>query len=141
MLYLNVDQPTRRTIGNSVNDLVVDMYNRSTAWVATVAGLSRTTDSGTTWSNIPLTGGSSINCSTVIIDSTNTVNAMTGTEDGVYRITANNGFVSKRIRSGLGNHKLIRSLTQSAGLPGSRRKVWVGTSGGVFIGQESLDLE
>ncbi|MFA6748664.1 MAG: hypothetical protein WCS82_02185 [Candidatus Riflebacteria bacterium] len=141
LLYLNVDQPTRRTIGNSVNDLVVDMYNRSTAWVATVAGLSRTTDSGTTWSNIPLTGGSSINCSTVIIDSTNTVNAMTGTEDGVYRITASNGFVSKRIRSGLGNHKLIRSLTQSAGLPGSRRKVWVGTSGGVFIGQESLDLE
>ncbi len=142
LLALNQDPPARYPGTSAVNRIVMDMYNRSTLWMATVNGLSRSINSGSSWTGIPLSGGASTNCSTVIIDSTNTVNTLTGTEDGVYRITMPSGaFVSKRIRSGLGNHKLIRSLAQSAGRPGVRRKVWVGTSGGVFMGRESLDLE
>lgn len=142
ILVLGPKQPEKSNAGAAVNRVVMDMYNRSTLWTATVNGLSRSIDSGASWSGIPLAGGSSTNCSTVIIDSTNTVNTLTGTEDGVYRITMPSGaFVSKRIRSGLGNHKLVRSLAQSAGRPGVRRKIWVGTSGGVFMGRESLDLE
>lgn len=142
LLIKNQDEPTHYPGSSAVNRIVMDMYNRSTLWMATVSGLSRSTNSGASWSNIALAGGSSTNCSTVIIDSTNTVNTLTGTEDGVYRITMPSGaFVSKRIRSGLGNHKLVRSLAQSAGRPGVRRKIWVGTSGGVFMGRESLDLE
>jgi hypothetical protein len=65
---------------------------------------------------------------------------MSGSEDGLYRST-DGGSNWTRIKSGLGNFKTITSLTQGSGAAGIRRKVWVGTSGGVFIGKQSLSLE
>ena len=78
------------------------------------------------------------NCRALIVDSTNTTNAMAGGENGVYRII--NG-TSTQITTGLGNHNVMLGLDQSVGAPGKRRRVWVGTSGGVFLGREPLELQ
>ena len=92
------------------------------------------------WSNYAFSGGVNTNCRCIIVDPNNTINVMSGSEDGLYR-TTNGGSSWTRIRSGLGNYKTITSLTQAAGAAGKRRKVWVGTSGGVFVGKQSLSLE
>lgn len=121
-------------------DLALDEVNRSTLWAATVGGVYRSIDNGMTWTGSPFSTGSGINSRAIIVDPTNTINVLAGSEDGLYRTTdAGTGWT--RIRSGLGNHKTITSLIQAAGLAGARRKVWVGTAGGVFMGKQSLDLE
>lgn len=121
-------------------DIAIDVVNRNTIWAATVAGVYRSVDNGVSWAARPFTSGSIVNTRTIIVDPTNTINVLAGSEDGLYRST-NAGGTWKRIRSGLGNHKTITCLTQASGLAGARRKVWVGTAGGVFMGKQSLDLE
>lgn len=121
-------------------DISIDVVNRNTIWAATVQGVYRSVDNGSTWEAKAFGTGSVVNTRTIIVDPTNTINVLAGSEDGLYRSTDAGGSW-KRIRSGLGNHKTITSLTQAAGLAGARRKVWVGTAGGVFMGKQSLDLE
>lgn len=133
----------RRTVPDMENpplDLALDIINRNTIWAATVGGVYRSVNNGRDWAPSPYTDGSGVNTRAIIIDPTNTINVMAGSEDGLYR-TTDAGTTWKRIRSGLGNHKTITCLIQAAGAPGARRKVWVGTAGGVFIGRQSLDLE
>lgn len=121
-------------------DLALDIVNRNTLWAATVGGVYRSVNNGMTWSASSFGDGSGVNTRAILIDPTNTVNILAGSEDGLYR-TTNAGTAWKRIRSGLGNHKTVTSLIQAAGIAGARRKVWVGTPGGVFMGRQSLDLE
>jgi hypothetical protein len=121
-------------------DISIDVVNRNTIWAATVQGVYRSVNNGSTWEAKAFGTGSVVNTRTIIVDPTNTINVLAGSEDGLYRST-DAGASWKRIRSGLGNHKTITSLTQAAGLAGARRKVWVGTAGGVFMGKQSLDLE
>jgi photosystem II stability/assembly factor-like uncharacterized protein len=124
----------------SILDLALDTVNRNTVWAATVDGIYRSVDNGVTWTLKGFGSGSSINIRAIIVDPTNTINVLAGSEDGLYRST-DAGSSWTRIRSGLGNHKTVTSLIQAAGLAGARRKVWVGTAGGVFVGKQSLDLE
>ncbi|MBU1105448.1 MAG: hypothetical protein KKB51_02175 [Candidatus Riflebacteria bacterium] len=121
-------------------DLALDTVNRSTLWAATVGGVYRSVDNGKTWIASAFGTGSNVNTRAIIVDPTNTINVLAGSEDGLYR-TTDAGTAWTRIRSGLGNHKTVTSLIQAAGLAGARRKVWVGTAGGVFMGKQSLDLE
>ncbi|GAB4270827.1 MAG: hypothetical protein Kow0029_07940 [Candidatus Rifleibacteriota bacterium] len=121
-------------------DLALDVVNRNTIWAATVNGVFRSIDNGMTWTAKGFGTGSTVNTRAIIVDPTNTINVLSGSEDGLYRST-DAGATWKRIRSGLGNHKTITGLTQASGLAGARRKVWVSTSGGVFMGKQSLDLE
>jgi hypothetical protein len=139
---LSTNQPKQYTISatDPPLDIALDVVNRNTLWAATVGGVYRSVDNGANWSASAFGVGSTVNTRAIIVDSTNTINVMAGSEDGLYRST-NAGGSWKRIRSGLGNHKTITCLTQAAGLAGARRKVWVGTAGGVFMGKQSLDLE
>jgi hypothetical protein len=122
-------------------DIALDPNTPSTLWAAGSKGVYRSTDSGTSWESKSWTSaGSVVNTKCFLVDATNVVNVMSGSEDGLYRSTDAGG-VWKRIQSGLGNHKTINSLTQATGEAGARRKVWVGTTGGVFIGRQSLDLQ
>ncbi len=120
--------------GGTINKLVQDSQHYNTLWFASTSGVYRSITSGTAWSSIL----SLTNCRALIVDSTNTTNAMAGGETGVYRIV--NG-ASTQITTGLGNHNIMLSLTQSTGAPGDRRRVWVGTSGGVFMGAEPIELQ
>lgn len=126
---------------NIVSDFSLDLINRNTIWAATVAGVFRSVNYGATWELKPLgAAGSAVNTKAILVDQTNTINVLAGSEDGLYRST-DAGATWKRIFSGLGNHKTITCLTQASGKAGERRKVWVGTAGGVFMGRASLDLE
>lgn len=137
---LSTNQPVMVTLGNPPLDLALDVINRNTLWAATVGGVYRSVDNGLSWSTSAFGTGSNVNTRAIIVDPTNTINVLAGSEDGLYRTTTAGGSWT-RIKSGLGNHKTITSLTQAAGLAGARRKVWVGTAGGVFMGKQSLDLE
>lgn len=139
---LSDNQPRRANpdMENPSLDLALDVINRNTLWAATVGGIYRSVNNGMTWAASAFTEGSGVNTRAIIVDPTNTINVMAGSEDGLYR-TTDAGGTWKRIRSGLGNHKTITCLIQAAGAPGARRKVWVGTAGGVFMGRQSLDLE
>ncbi|PKL47424.1 MAG: hypothetical protein CVV42_13275 [Candidatus Riflebacteria bacterium HGW-Riflebacteria-2] len=137
---LTINQPMMVTLGHPPLDLALDVINRNTLWAATVGGVYRSVDNGMTWGASAFGTGSNVNTRAIIVDPTNTINVLAGSEDGLYRTTDAGGNWT-RIKSGLGNHKTITSLTQAAGLAGARRKVWVGTAGGVFMGKQSLDLE
>jgi hypothetical protein len=139
---LSINQPKRASpdMNDPPLDLALDPVNRNTIWAATVGGVYRSVDNGMNWNARAFGSGSTVNTRAIIIDPTNTINVLAGSEDGLYRSTDAGGSW-KRIRSGLGNHKTITSLIQAAGLAGARRKVWVGTAGGVFMGKQSLDLE
>ncbi|MGM0599010.1 MAG: hypothetical protein ACQETH_04230 [Candidatus Rifleibacteriota bacterium] len=137
---LSGNQPEQNTLAAPPLDMALDQINRSTIWAATVGGVYRSVDNGTTWTAKGFGTGSTVNTRAIIVDPTNTINVLAGSEDGLYRSTDAGGSW-KRIRSGLGNHKTITCLIQAAGRAGERRKVWVGTAGGVFMGRQSLDLE
>ena len=138
--YDNLSYPVNGSVSGVPLALALDKINTNTLWVATTNGVSRSIDFGMNWSNYAFSGGVNTNCRCIIVDPNNTINVMSGSEDGLYR-TTNGGSSWTRIRSGLGNYKTITSLTQAAGAAGKRRKVWVGTSGGVFVGKQSLSLE
>lgn len=137
---LTINQPRTAVLTADPLDLAIDLVNRNTLWAATVGGVYRSVNNGMSWTARAFGSGSTVNTRTIIVDPTNTINVLAGSEDGLYRST-DAGAAWKRIRSGLGNHKTITSLIQASGLAGARRKVWVGTAGGVFMGKQSLDLE
>ena len=138
--YDNLSYPVNGSVSGVPLAIALDKINTNTLWVATTNGVSRSIDFGLNWSSYAFSGGVNTNCRCILVDPNNTINVMSGSEDGLYR-TTNGGSSWTRIRSGLGNYKTITSLTQAAGAAGQRRKVWVGTSGGVFIGKQSLALE
>ncbi|RCK79997.1 MAG: hypothetical protein OZSIB_3866 [Candidatus Ozemobacter sibiricus] len=141
--YVKSGVPVQSVTNSQENDLflalALDPNTRTTLWCASVTGLKRSTNSGRDLISISF-GGSSVNTKSVLVDPTNVINVMSGSEDGLYRST-DAGSSWTRIRSGLGNHKTINSLAQASGAAGERRRVWVGTTGGVFLGRQSLDLE
>lgn len=137
---LSLNQPSEGSLAANALDLAIDVVNRNTLWAATVGGVYRSVDNGMSWTPKSFGSGSTVNTRAIIVDSTNTINVLAGSEDGLYRSTDAGG-TWIRIRSGLGNHKTITSLIQASGIAGARRKVWVGTAGGVFMGKQSLDLE
>lgn len=138
--YENINYPKSGSVSGVPLAIALDVINTNTIWVATTNGVARSIDYGMSWSSYSFSGGNSTNCKCILVDPNNTINVMSGSEDGLYRST-DGGSNWTRIRSGLGNFKTITSLTQAAGAAGQRRKVWVGTSGGVFIGKQSLSLE
>ncbi len=138
--YPNLSYPNMGTVSAVPLAIALDVINTNTLWVATTNGVARSIDYGRNWTSYSFSGGTSTNCKCILVDPNNTINVMSGSEDGLYRST-NGGSSWTRIRSGLGNFKTITSLTQAAGAAGQRRKVWVGTSGGVFIGKQSLSLD
>jgi hypothetical protein len=141
--YILSGKQPRQAFPNMTNpplDLALDVVNRNTLWAATVGGIYRSVNNGMSWALSTFGDGSGVNSRAILIDPTNTINILAGSEDGLYR-TTNAGSAWKRIKSGLGNHKTVTSLIQAAGIAGARRKVWVGTPGGVFMGRQSLDLE
>ena len=137
--YKSLSYPRRGSLSGIPLSIAIDTINTNTVWAATTAGVSRSLDYGNSWQGSSF-GGTNTNCRCVIVDPNNTINVMAGSEDGLYR-TTNGGSSWTRIRSGLGNYKTITCLTQAAGAANQRRKVWVGTSGGVFVGKQSLALE
>ena len=138
--YPDLAYPNSGTVSAVPMAIALDVINTNTIWVATTNGVARSIDYGRNWTSYSFSGGTSTNCKCILVDPNNTINIMSGSEDGLYRST-DGGSSWTRIRSGLGNFKTITSLTQAAGAAGQRRKVWVGTSGGVFIGKQSLSLE
>ena len=138
--YPDLSYPNRGSVSAVPLAIALDVINTNTIWVATTNGVARSIDYGMNWSSYSFSGGTSTNCKCILVDPNNTINVMSGSEDGLYRST-NGGSSWTRIRSGLGNFKTVTSLTQAAGAAGQRRKVWVGTSGGVFIGKQSLSLD
>lgn len=142
-VYMLTDnQPDQSTVpGGDIRMLAIDPVNRNTIWAATTGGVYRSLNSGDTWFNAGFgPAGSNTNTRAIIVDPTNTINVMAGSEDGLYRSTdAGNSWT--RIRSGLGEHKTITAIIQAPGQAGTRRKVWVGTAGGVFMGRQPLELE
>ena len=139
-LYPDLAYPNSGSVSAVPLAIALDVINTNTIWVATTNGVARSIDYGRNWTSYSFTGGTSTNCKCILVDPNNTINIMSGSEDGLYRST-DGGSSWTRIRSGLGNFKTITSLAQAAGAAGQRRKVWVGTSGGVFIGKQSLSLE
>ena len=134
-----LDYPSNGSVGATPMAIALDVINTNTLWTATTNGVYRSTNYGLVWSQHSF-GGVDTNSKAIIVDPNNTINVMAGSEDGLYR-TVNGGANWTRIKSGLGNYKTITALGQAAGAAGEKRKVWVGTSGGVFMGKQSLALE
>lgn len=137
--YRDLSYPRQSSISGVPLSIALDTINTNTIWCATTEGVSRSINYGQTWTQYNF-GGVNTNARCVIVDPNNTINVMAGSEDGLYR-TVDGGTTWTRIRSGLGNYKTITSLTQSSGKANERRKVWIGTSGGVFVGRQSLSLD
>ena len=138
--YPDLSYPNSGSLSAVPLALALDVINTNTLWAATTNGVARSIDYGRNWSSYSFSGGVNTNCKCILVDPNNTINVMSGSEDGLYRST-DGGSTWTRIKSGLGNFKTITSLTQGSGAADKRRKVWVGTSGGVFIGKQSLSLE
>lgn len=134
-----LEYPSYGSVNATPMAIALDVINTNTLWTATTNGVYRSTNYGMTWAQHSF-GGVDTNSKAIIVDPNNTINVMAGSEDGLYR-TVNGGSNWTRIRSGLGNYKTITALGQAAGAAGEKRKVWVGTSGGVFMGKQSLALE
>lgn len=137
--YPDTSYPSGGSMSGLPLAIAIDVVNTNTVWVATTAGISRSINYGNSWSSYSF-GGTNTNCRAIIVDPNNTINVMAGSEDGLYR-SIDGGSSWTRIKSGLGNYKTITCLAQGAGAAGKRRKVWVGTAGGVFVGKQSLALE
>lgn len=139
-IYPDKNYPQNGSLPGIPMAIAIDPINTNTVWAATTSGVCRSTNYGSSWSTLSFGGGTTTNCRAIIVDPNNTINVMAGSEDGLYR-SIDGGSKWTRIRSGLGNYKTITSLAQGSGAASQRRKVWVGTSGGVFIGKQSLALE
>ena len=139
-VYDDLAYPQSGSLSGIPLAIAIDTINTNTVWAATTAGVARSTNYGNSWSQLSFGGGTTTNCRAILVDPNNTINVIAGSEDGIYR-TVNSGTSWTRIKSGLGNYKTVTSLAQGAGAANQRRKIWVGTSGGVFIGKQSLALE
>jgi len=121
--------------GGLILSMTVDPNTPTTIWAGKNNGVFRTTDDGTTWTSL----GTYANVRDILIDPINTINVFIGTEAGLYR-SKDAGGNWKRIKTGLEGHTTINSLGLSPGGVGTRR-LFSGTTGGLYIGITSLDLE
>lgn len=119
-----------------IYDISVDPGNPNTLLVSTSGGIYRSVNAGVNFNLI----ASSTNCYATLIDPINVTYFFYGCEDGLYR-SKNAGNSWTLIKSGLGGTKTIYTFTISPGSPGSTRRIWVGTSNGVYADGRSLDLD
>ncbi len=125
----------RSTISGNLTDISIDPNSPWTLLAATSRGLYRSTDNAANFSAI----ANDINTRGTLIDPTNVTYFFYGAENGLYR-SKDAGTTWNQIKSGLSSHLVINCFTQSEGPPGSKRRIWVGTTGGVYAGAKSLDL-
>jgi photosystem II stability/assembly factor-like uncharacterized protein len=128
--------------GGIILSLAVDPNTPTTIWRGKNDGITRSTDGGTTFfdPSLPvLDPGTFKNVKDIFIDPINTVNIYIGTESGLYR-SRDAGSSWKQIKSGLEGHTTINALGLTPGGVGTRR-IFCGTTNGIFMGRTTLDLE
>jgi hypothetical protein len=123
------------TTGGIIQSIAIDPNTASTIWRGKNSGIERSTDDGSTFSSL----GTYANVRDIFIDPINTVNVYIGTEAGLYR-TKNAGSAWKQIKTGLEGNTTLNSLGLTPGGLGTRR-IFLGTTNGIFMGRTSLDLE
>ncbi|MBF0405852.1 MAG: hypothetical protein HQM10_00745 [Candidatus Riflebacteria bacterium] len=128
---------TIKNLGGVVLSMAVDPNTPTTVWAGKNDGIYRTTDDGNTWTKMNGTN-TLVNIRGVLIDPINTVNVYIGTESGLYR-SPDAGVSWKQIKSGLEGHTTINSFSLSPGGWGERR-IFSGTTAGLFMGETTLDL-
>ncbi len=114
--------------------MAVDPNTPTTVWKGRSDGVFRTTNDGTTWSQL----GAYANVRSVLVDPINTVNVYLGCETGLY-LTRDAGATWKQIKTGLEGHTTINSLSLSPGGWGFRR-LFSATTAGVYMGNTTLDF-
>lgn len=125
----------RSTILGNLTDISIDPNSPWTLLAATSRGLYRSTDNAANFTSI----ANNINTRGTLIDPTNVTYFFYGAENGLYR-SKTAGATWSQIKSGLANLLVVNCFTQSEGPPGNKRRIWVGTTGGVYAGAKSLDL-
>ncbi len=125
----------RSTVSGIVTDISIDPNSPWTLLLSSSAGVFRSTTSGDSFNSL----AGNVNTRATLIDPTNVTFFFYGSENGLYR-SKDAGASWTQIKSGLANHLVINCFTQSEGPAGSLRRIWVGTTGGVFAGAKSLDL-
>jgi len=120
-----------------IHSIAVDPNTPTTIWQGKNVGVYRSTDGGFNFTQVNTI--SPVNVKTIFIDPINTINVYIGTEAGLFR-TRDAGTTWKQIKSGLEGHSTINTLGLSPGSVGARR-IFCGTTGGIFVGEKSLDLE
>jgi len=118
-----------------IHEIKVDPNTATTIWVGKNDGIYRTTNDGSTFTSL----GNYTNVRSIFIDPINTINVYIGTESGLYR-TRDAGATWKQIKSGLEGHTTINALGLTPGGVGTRR-IFCGTTNGIFMGRTTLDLE
>ena len=118
-----------------IHSIAIDPNTPTTIWKVKNDGVFRSTDDGNNFSSL----ANYVNVRDIFIDPINTINVYVGTEDGLYR-TKDAGATWKRIKTGLEGHSTINALGLTPGGLGTRR-IFSGTTNGVFMGRTSLDLE
>ncbi|MFZ2960549.1 MAG: hypothetical protein WA705_27020 [Candidatus Ozemobacteraceae bacterium] len=119
-----------------VTEISIDPNSPWTLLVGSSQGVYRSVDRGGVFSKEAV-AGDNVNCRGVLIDPTNVINFYAVAEDGLYRTKSKSW---EEIKTGLNGQKTMNCFTQSAGAPGANRRIWVGTTGGVYAGAKSLDL-
>jgi hypothetical protein len=118
-----------------IQSIAIDPNTPTTIWRGKNNGIQRSTDDGNTFSSL----GNYVNVRDIFIDPINTVNVYIGTEAGLYR-TKDAGSSWKQIKTGLEGNTTLNALGLTPGGLGSRR-IFLGTTNGIFMGRTSLDLE
>lgn len=121
--------------GGIIQSIAIDPNTATTIWRGKNSGIERSTDDGSSFAPI----GNYTNVRDIFIDPINTVNVYIGTEAGLYR-TKDAGASWKQIKSGLEGNTTLNALGLTPGGLGTRR-IFLGTTNGVFMGRTSLDLE
>lgn len=120
-----------------ITDISVDPNSPWTMLVSSSVGAFRSINKGVSFTSLGVVTG--INARGTLIDPTNVTYFFVGAEDGLFR-SKDAGATWTKISSGLGGQLTVNCFTQSEGPPGSKRRIWVGTTGGVYAGAKSLDL-
>ncbi|HPT46440.1 MAG TPA: hypothetical protein PLM07_11105, partial [Candidatus Rifleibacterium sp.] len=120
-----------------IHSIAIDPNTPTTMWQGKTVGVFRSTDGGSSFTQMNTINP--VNVKDIFIDPINTINIYIGTEAGLYR-SRDAGATWKQIKSGLAGHATINTLGLSPGSVGARRII-CGTTGGIFIGGKSLDLE
>jgi hypothetical protein len=118
-----------------IHAIAVDPNTQTTLWKGKDSGVFRSTDDGETFAQ----SGTFVNVRGIFIDPINTVNVYVGTETGLHR-SKDAGGVWKQIQTGLEGNTTINTLGLTPGGLGTRR-IFSGTTNGVFMGRTSLDLD
>ncbi|HEY9068629.1 MAG TPA: carboxypeptidase-like regulatory domain-containing protein [Candidatus Ozemobacteraceae bacterium] len=118
-----------------ITNISIDSNSPWTLLVSSSSGVYRSINYGGSFVSV----SNPINARGTLIDPTNMTFFFYGAEDGLYR-TKDAGGTWSKISSGLGGQLTMNCFTLSEGPPGTRRRIWVGTTGGVFMGAKSLDL-